>query len=84
MASGISLANKSQLLFGFAVFLLLTVALSVPWFRTKTLVREMQHEIARQLAEQIRGQGTVRSSPRPAATPPPSPGCSRPRGSRRS
>lgn len=53
MASGISLANKSQLLFGSAVFVLLGVALSVPWFRTKTLVRETQQEFARKLAEAI-------------------------------
>lgn len=50
MASGISLANKCQLLFGAAVVTILGVALAVPWVRTQTLVRESQLEVARQLA----------------------------------
>jgi signal transduction histidine kinase len=51
MVSGISLANKCQLLFGCAVVLLLAAALSVPWVRTRMLVREGQFDANRQLAE---------------------------------
>ena len=51
MVAGLSLANKCQLLFGFAVVVILTVALSVPWIRTYALVREYQVEVARQLAD---------------------------------
>lgn len=51
MLAGISLANKCQLLFGFAVVIILTAALSVPWMRTSSLVEEYQMESARQLAE---------------------------------
>lgn len=47
---GISLANKCQLLFGLAVLLILTAALSVPWFRMQDMVRESELEIARQVA----------------------------------
>ncbi len=46
----ISLANKCQLLFGAAVVLILTAALSVGFIRMQTLVREGQYEAARQLA----------------------------------
>ena len=51
MAAGISLSNKSQLLFGFAVLMILAAALSVPWVRTQVLVREGQFEAARQTAD---------------------------------
>ena len=51
MVSGISLANKCQLLFGFAVVVILTVALSVPWIRTYSMVQEYQVEVARQIAD---------------------------------
>ena len=51
MASGISLANKCQLLFGCAVVVILTAALSVPWIRTQSLVHEYQFEVARQIAD---------------------------------
>ena len=51
MVSGISLANKCQLLFGFAVLVLLAGALSVPWIRTRMLIREGQFGTNRQLAE---------------------------------
>jgi two-component system sensor histidine kinase BarA len=51
MSSGISLANKCQLLFGAAIVLILIGALAVPWARTQSLVRESQLEVARQLAE---------------------------------
>ncbi len=51
MVSGISLANKCQLLFGFAVLVLLAGALSVPWIRTRMLIREGQFGANRQLAE---------------------------------
>jgi signal transduction histidine kinase len=51
MVSGISLANKCQLLFGFAVVVILAAALSVPWNRTRGLIKEYQVEVARQLAD---------------------------------
>ena len=51
MVSGISLANKCQLLFGFAVLVLLAGALSVPWIRTRMLFREWQFGANRQFAE---------------------------------
>jgi len=51
MVSGISLANKCQLLFGFAVMLILTTALSVPWIRDRIMVRDFQIEEARRIAE---------------------------------
>ena len=51
MSSGISLANKCQLLFGAAIVLILVGALAVPWVRAKAFVRESQMEVARQLAE---------------------------------
>jgi signal transduction histidine kinase len=51
MGSGISLANKCLLLFGFAVVVILTAALSVPWKRTSSLVQEQQMEVSRQLSE---------------------------------
>ena len=53
MASGLSLANKCQMLFGVAVVVLLAGALAVPWFRATTLVEDAQLEIARQLARTI-------------------------------
>lgn len=51
MASGLSLANKCQLLFGVAVVVLLAGVLAVPWFRSASLVEDAQLEIARQLAD---------------------------------
>jgi signal transduction histidine kinase len=51
MLSGISLANKCQLLFGAAIVLILIGALAVPWTRTQALVRQSQLEMARQLAD---------------------------------
>jgi two-component system, NarL family, sensor histidine kinase BarA len=51
MVPGISLANKCQLLFGFAALIIITVALSVPWFLTPAIVRESQFEHARQVAD---------------------------------
>ncbi|MCC7191779.1 MAG: HAMP domain-containing histidine kinase [Phycisphaeraceae bacterium] len=47
----ISLANKCQILFGLAVILILSAALSVVWVRMQVLVREGQEETARKLAE---------------------------------
>ncbi len=47
---GISLANKCQLLFGAAIVLILTAALSVPWFRMHRVIDRGEQEIARQLA----------------------------------
>ncbi len=46
----LSLANKCQLLFGLAVVLILTAALSVAWTRMRDLVHKGQEEKARQLA----------------------------------
>ena len=51
MASGLSLANKCQLLFGVAVVVLLAGVLAVPWFRSVSLVEDAQLEIVRQLAD---------------------------------
>ena len=51
MTSGLSLANKVQLLFGTAVVVLLAAALAVPWFRTEALVYQSQLEVSRQLAD---------------------------------
>ncbi len=51
MAQGISLATKCQMLFGAAVFTIIAGALSVPWMRTATMVRENQLEVSRQLAD---------------------------------
>jgi signal transduction histidine kinase len=51
MVPGISLANKSQLLFGFSAVAILTAALTVPWFMMRGLVREFQVEEARRLAD---------------------------------
>ncbi|MBL1216976.1 MAG: HAMP domain-containing protein [Planctomycetes bacterium] len=48
---GISLANKCQLLFGLALLLILTAALSVPWIRMRQMVIEDQREIAERLAQ---------------------------------
>jgi len=57
MATGISLANKSQLLFGAAVVTILGAALAVPWFGTQSIVAESQRETMRQLADAwYRGQ----------------------------
>src|SRR5687768_16561396 len=51
MVSGISLANKCQLLFGLAIVLIIMGALSVPWVRTGLLIEDSQFETARQLSE---------------------------------
>ena len=50
MVSGISLANKCQLLFGVAAVIIVAAALLVPWIHTPLTVRESQFEVARQLA----------------------------------
>ena len=47
----ISLANKCLILFGCAIVIILILALSVPWFRTYSLVREYQVEVADQITE---------------------------------
>jgi signal transduction histidine kinase len=51
MVPGISLANKCQLLFGFAVVAILAGALAVPWFRTRLVIEDYQIELARQIAD---------------------------------
>jgi signal transduction histidine kinase len=51
MVSGVSLANKCQILFGAAAALILAAALCVPWVRTDLLVEDYQVEVARQTAE---------------------------------
>ncbi|MBM44453.1 MAG: histidine kinase [Phycisphaerae bacterium] len=50
-ARRISLANKCLILFGCAIVVILILALSVPWFRTYSLVREYQVEVADQITE---------------------------------
>lgn len=50
-SSGMSLANKCQVLFGLAVVLILTAALCVPWVRLQRVVDESHLEAARQLAD---------------------------------
>lgn len=55
MASGLSLANKCQLLFGVAVVVLLAGVLAVPWFRSAALVEDAQLEIAQLLADTAEG-----------------------------
>jgi len=47
----ISLANKCQLLFGAALVLIVTSALTVVWFRMEKLVRDDQQNHARQVAD---------------------------------
>ena len=46
----ISLANKCLIVFGCAIVLILIGALTVPWIRTYTMVREYQLEVASQVA----------------------------------
>lgn len=48
---GLSLANKSQLLFGVAIAAILVGALLVPWERTRASIDESQVEMARQIAQ---------------------------------
>src|SRR4029077_16670604 len=71
MSSGISLANKCQLLFGFAVVVIIAGALSVPWVRTYSIVQNSQIEVARQLSEAWL-KNTIQHEP-PAPAPPTSP-----------
>ena len=51
MVAGLSLSNKSQLLFGVVMLTILAAALSVPYILARTVVREGQFEAARQLAD---------------------------------
>ncbi|MEE2973379.1 MAG: HAMP domain-containing sensor histidine kinase [Planctomycetota bacterium] len=51
MASGPSLANKVQFLFGTALFLIVASTLATPWALTERLVYQSQLEVSRQLAE---------------------------------
>ncbi len=51
MTSGLSLANKVQLLFGTAVVGILAASLAVPWFRSEELIYRSQLDVSRQLAE---------------------------------
>ena len=48
--AGISLANKSQLLFGLAAAVILSLALAVPWVRGGLLIRAFEAEEARRIA----------------------------------
>jgi two-component system sensor histidine kinase BarA len=50
LRSGLSLANKCQLLFGAAVVLLIGSALVVPWLRLETVVDQAHLDTARQIA----------------------------------
>lgn len=47
----VSLANKCLIVFGCANAAILALALAVPWFRTYTVVREYQLEVASQLTD---------------------------------
>ncbi len=51
MSSGLSLANKCQLLFGLAIVVLLAGVLAVPWFRSETVISDAQIQVGRKLAE---------------------------------
>jgi two-component system sensor histidine kinase BarA len=74
MARGISLANKSQLLFGAAVVGILGGALAVPWFWSRTMAEDSQREIMRNLAEAwMAGQiqlGRIQADRLPGGLPP--------------
>jgi signal transduction histidine kinase len=72
MVPGISLANKCQLLFGFAVVVILAAVLSVPWFATRLLVHDYQIEVARQIADAwVRDRIGLGTLARPGALQPP-------------
>ena len=62
MTSGLSLANKVQLLFGTAVVVMIAAALAVPWFRSEELVYRSQLEVSRQLADAWLDSGAWKSS----------------------
>ncbi len=51
MASGPSLANKVQFLFGLSVLVIVSVTLALPWMLTERLVHQSQLEVSRQLAD---------------------------------
>ena len=65
MTSGLSLANKVQLLFGTAVVVMIAAALAVPWFRSEELVYRSQLEVSRQLADAWLESGAWESSEGP-------------------
>ena len=67
----ISLANKCLIVFGCAIVLILITALTVPWIRTYTMVREYQLEVASQVANawleaRLPGEDVTTNSDRPA------------------
>jgi signal transduction histidine kinase len=75
MARGISLANKSQVLFGFAVVAILGAALAVPWFWSGSMADQSQMEAMRQSVDvwlrlQRESSGGIEGS---ALTSPPPP-----------
>ncbi|MEO1583825.1 MAG: HAMP domain-containing sensor histidine kinase [Planctomycetota bacterium] len=49
MIRGISLANKCLILFGFAIMLIVTLALAVPWIRMNAIVAESQLSLSKEL-----------------------------------
>ncbi len=70
----ISLANKSQLLFGVAAVIIITCVLAIPWIRTGEMVSEYQLELSRQIAGawltdriELSGRSPVGQTPRPIA-----------------
>ncbi|MGI9014216.1 MAG: ATP-binding protein [Phycisphaerales bacterium] len=67
MVSGISLANKCQLLFGFAVVVILGAALAVPWLWIDSLATESKQQSLRELADAWLG-GKLLVTPEPANT----------------
>lgn len=58
MVRGISLANKCLLLFSLAVFIIVSVALVVPWIRLGAITDQAQIETSRQIAD-----ASIRSGP---------------------
>ena len=66
MSSGLSLANKCQLLFGLAIVVLLSGVLAVPWFRSETVISDAQIQTGRKLVDsqassQTTSKQTIRS-----------------------
>ena len=63
MSSGLSLANKCQLLFGLAIVVLLSGVLAVPWFRSETVISDAQIQTGRKLVDsQASNQTTSKQS----------------------
>ena len=70
-SSGISLADKCQLLFGGAVVLILAAALVVPWLRVEAIVDAAQLEASRQAARLWSSQNPGRTTEQIVSSSPP-------------